>query len=61
MDYNGYRIKSGEGGKYRWRYPTSDSLNNADAAELPVVAFITLKEFGEATGFKVMVLKLILI
>ncbi|MDA0196776.1 MAG: hypothetical protein O2887_17110 [Bacteroidetes bacterium] len=53
MDYNGYRVKSGEGAKYRWRYPPADSLNNADASELPVVEFMTLKEFGEATGFEV--------
>jgi len=52
FDYNGYRKKNNDLTNYRLRYPTSDSLNQADEKELPTAAFKTLEEFRSATGFE---------
>jgi hypothetical protein len=51
MDYNGYRIKKGNGIKYRLRWPSLDSLNNADEKDLSTVEFLTLREFQKRTGY----------
>ena len=47
MDYDGYRKKKSSQPGYRWRYPTNDSLNNADEKVLPVFEFKTLNEFSK--------------
>ena len=52
LDYNGYKKKSPANVNYRWRYPSSDSLNNADEKQLKFSEFKTLKEFTKATGFE---------
>lgn len=52
FDYNGYRKKPGGGVKYRWRFPSSDSLNNADEMKLTVYEFKSLKELRKTLGFE---------
>ncbi len=52
LDYNGYRKKGSDGMKYRWRYPTADSLNNMDEKRLTFYEFKTLKDFRKKTGFE---------
>ena len=52
MDYDGYRKKKSSQPGYRWRYPTNDSLNNAEEKALPVFEFKTLNEFSKKTGYE---------
>jgi len=52
LDYNGYRKKSTDTPRYRWRYPSADSLNQADDKELVTVEFNTLREFSKKTGYE---------
>jgi hypothetical protein len=52
LDYNGYRKKQGEGVKYRWRFPSSDSLNNADEKKLTTYEFKSLKGLRKTLGFE---------
>jgi hypothetical protein len=52
LDYNGYGPKSGEVPRFRWRYPASDSLNNADDKDMTTVEANTLREFSKITGYE---------
>ncbi len=52
LDYDGYRKKGRSQTKYRWSYPPIDSLNHADAKELPVFDFADLKEMRAKTGLE---------
>ncbi len=52
LDYNGYKKKRG-GGKYLWRYPLNDSLNNADVEKLKLSEFRDLREFRKWTGYEI--------
>lgn len=52
LDYNGYRKKTGQTHKYVWRYPSDDSLNNADERNMTRYEFNTLKEFSRQTGYE---------
>lgn len=52
LDYNGYRRKGGDITRYRWRYPVSDSLNNADDQKMTTVEFNSLRELSRKTGYE---------
>jgi len=52
FDYNRYRKKNNNLTNYRLRYPTIDSLNQANEKEIPMAAFKTLEELRSATGFE---------
>ena len=52
LDYNGYKKKKKEGMKYRWRYPASDALNQADEKDLTTLEFKSLRDFSKHTGYE---------
>ncbi|HNR05748.1 MAG TPA: hypothetical protein PKM27_00455 [Saprospiraceae bacterium] len=52
LDYNFYREKPAGPGRYRWRSPLHDSLNQADDKELGMRVFNTLEEFRQHTGME---------
>ncbi|MGC3947037.1 MAG: hypothetical protein QM762_21390 [Chryseolinea sp.] len=52
LDYNGYRKKPGNSPKYVWRYPSVDSLNNADDKLMTKYEFNTLQDFSKQTGYE---------
>jgi hypothetical protein len=52
LDYDGYGKKKKEGMKYRWRYPASDALNQADEKDLTTLEFKNLREFSKQTGYE---------
>ena len=52
LDYNGYRKKNNTLLNYRLRYPTLDSLNQADDRELSWQDAKTLTEFSSKTGYE---------
>ena len=52
LDHNGYRKKSSDTPKYRWRYPGADSLNQADDKKLTTFEFNTLRAFTRKTGYE---------
>lgn len=53
LDYNGYRKKSADVPRYRWRYPAADSLNNADDRKMTALEFNSLRAFSKKTGYEV--------
>lgn len=50
LDYNAYNRKNGS--PYRWRYPSTDSLNNTDERELQWTEAPDLATFSQLTGFE---------
>ncbi len=52
LDYNVYRKKPAGQGRYRWRSPMHDSLNQADEKDLSMRTFNTLEEFRNQTGME---------
>lgn len=52
LDYNVYRKKPAGQGRYRWRSPLHDSLNQADEKDLSMRTFNTLEEFRNQTGME---------
>lgn len=52
LDYNVYRKKPAGQGRYRWRSPMHDSLNQADEKDLSTRTFNTLEEFRDQTGME---------
>lgn len=52
LDYNGYRKKSADVTRYRWRYPAADSLNNSDDKNMTTVEYNSLREFSRKTGYE---------
>jgi hypothetical protein len=51
LDYNAYLEKENQ--NYNWKYPTSQSQNNADDSEMEYIKTSGLSEFTAKTGFEV--------
>lgn len=52
LDYDGYRRKSNDMPRYRWRYPDADSLNNEADSRMTTMEFNTLRDFSRKTGYE---------